>query len=156
MGEKRAPNFLTLKKYHNHRKNPGPNASFCRPWAKKAPNVLTLKKYHNQRKNPGPNAFFCLPWAKKSAQCPYFEKVPQPQEKSRAKSFFTKVIRAVAKVYSCEKNFGGYGNFNFKTKTNDKVKFPLLFSLFLFFLIKVRKLSPGIKIIPKKQKATKV
>ena len=48
----------------------------------------------------------------KSAQLPYFEKVQHPEEKPRAKSFFAKVIRAVAKVYLCEKNLGGYWHFN--------------------------------------------
>jgi len=43
----------------------------------------------------------------KSAQLPYFEKVQHLKEKSSAKNFLSKVIRAVAKVYLCEKNLGG-------------------------------------------------
>ena len=35
----------------------------------------------------------------KSALLPYFEKVQHPKEKSRAKTYFAKVIRAVAKIY---------------------------------------------------------
>ena len=45
----------------------------------------------------------------KGAQLPFFEKVQHPKEKSWAKSFFAKVIRAVAKVYFCDENLGGSG-----------------------------------------------
>ena len=45
----------------------------------------------------------------KRAQLPYFELVQHPKEKSRAKNFFAKVIKAVAKVYLPEKNLGGGG-----------------------------------------------
>jgi len=44
----------------------------------------------------------------KSAQLPYFEKVKHPEEKSRARNFFAKVIRAVLKVNLCEKSFWGW------------------------------------------------
>jgi len=37
------------------------------------------------------------------ALLPYFENGQHPKEKFRAKNFFAKVIRAVAKVYLCEK-----------------------------------------------------
>ena len=40
----------------------------------------------------------------KSIQLTYLEKVQHPIEKSRAKNFFAKVIKVVAKVYSCEKS----------------------------------------------------
>ena len=48
----------------------------------------------------------------RSARIPYFEKVQHLKEKSRAKTFFAKVIRAVAKVYLCE-TFRGYWHFNY-------------------------------------------
>jgi len=43
----------------------------------------------------------------KSIQLPHPEKIQHPGEKSRTKNPFVKVIRAVAKVYLCEKKFGG-------------------------------------------------
>ena len=56
--------------------------------------------------------------SQKSAQLPCFERVQHLMEKSRTKNFFAKVIRAVAKVYLCEKNFGAWWHFNkhFMTK----------------------------------------
>ena len=38
----------------------------------------------------------------------YFGEVKHLKEKSRAKNYFTKVIRAVVKVYLCQKNLQGY------------------------------------------------
>jgi len=45
----------------------------------------------------------------KNAQLPYLEPVQHPKEKSRAKNLLAKVIKAVAKVYLPEKNWGGFG-----------------------------------------------
>ena len=72
---------------------------------KKSAQLPYFEKVPQSQEKSRAKRFFLSGMGRKSAQRPYFEKVPQPQEKSRAKSFFTKVIRAVAKVYSCEKKF---------------------------------------------------
>ena len=55
-------------------------------------------------------ALSCI--GQKSAQLPWFERVQYLKKKSRAKNIFATVIRAVAKIYLCENNFGGWWNFN--------------------------------------------
>ena len=50
----------------------------------------------------------------KSAPLPYFRKVQQPKENSRAKNVSAKVIRGVANVY-VKKKMGGYWHFHLVT-----------------------------------------
>ena len=52
----------------------------------------------------------------KSPQLPYFEKVQHLKEKSWAKTFFAKVISAMAKVYLREKHFEGLWHFKIKCR----------------------------------------
>ena len=74
---------------------------------KKSAQLPYFEKVPQPQEKSRAKRFFSSAMGQKSAQRPYFEKVPQPHEKSRAKSVFTKVIRPVAKAFSCEKKFGG-------------------------------------------------
>ena len=52
----------------------------------------------------------------KNAQLPYLEKVQHPNEKSRAKNFFTKVIRAEVYLHVKKKKIGGLWHFKHSVK----------------------------------------